>query len=158
CLVASFVLLTSAAAYAVHAVWQTGSPSAPAWRAAGGTAAAAVISMVACILLPVAAGMVGRSTGFAVGVAMGFFPADNVTGNILDYLASLTHRSFLHQVIGYLLGPNLNTLPSQVAGVGGIIDGRPLDVGLAHTLAVIGFWCVGLLALAIVAVRRDVSG
>jgi hypothetical protein len=81
-----------------------------------------------------------------------------VAGNLLDGLASITHRGFLHQVTEYLLGPNLNTLPGQFAGVGGILVGRRLDVGLAHTLAVVGLWCLGLLVLAVVATRWDVSG
>jgi ABC-type transport system involved in multi-copper enzyme maturation permease subunit len=157
-LVASFVVLAGGAAYAIHLVWQAGPPSAAAWSAAGGAVAVMMISMVACILVPVAAGMLGRSTAFAVGVAMGFFAADNVAAILLDELATLTHMGFLHQVAGYLLGPNLNTLPGQVAGVRAIIAGTPLDVSLGHLLAVIGLWCAGLLVLSVAAARRDVSG
>jgi hypothetical protein len=115
-----------------------------------------MLSMGACFLLAAAAAVAGRSTAFAAGVAMAFFPADNTVA----LFSQLLHSDVLTRISEYLLGPNLTALPNRLMGdsrIAGTVAGRPLAVDSPHILLVVGLWCAGFLALAVVLTwRRDV--
>jgi ABC-2 type transport system permease protein len=72
----------------------------------------AALSIGIAILLGSAAAIVGRSLAFGIGVAMSFFPADNLGTVILMLLQRITKQDLFANVTAYLLGPNLNVLPT----------------------------------------------
>lgn len=135
-----------------------GSAGGGAWLAAGAGVLTLLASLAACILLPVAAAVLGRSTAVAVGIAFFFFPADYIANVLLNVVATVTHQSWPIQVTQYLLGGNLNALPGQAIGVRAAIAGPLPAVDVPHILIVTACWCAAFGALAFgLLLRRDVT-
>jgi ABC-2 type transport system permease protein len=72
------------------------------------TVLAMAVSMLICIVVGVAAAVIGRTMAFGIGVAMAVFPADNFGTIILGLISRATHQQWIGDVTAYLLGPNLN--------------------------------------------------
>jgi ABC-type transport system involved in multi-copper enzyme maturation permease subunit len=118
------------------------------------------LSVGITILLGSAAAIVGRSLAFGVGVAMGFFPADNFGTLILYIIQRITKLDVFTNLTAYLLGPNLNVLPSLLDPS---LHLRPsfaapfVTVSTGHAEAVIAVYAAVFLVGALVLVkRRDV--
>lgn len=118
------------------------------------------LSVGVTILLGSAAAIVGRSLAFGIGVAMGFFPADNFGTLILYILQRITGLDLFSNLTAYLLGPNLNVLPSLLDPSLKLRQffATPLVVVSAqHAELVIAAYSLTFLAVALVLVsRRDV--
>lgn len=130
------------------------------WVNAALAPAAELVSMTACVALGVAAAVVGRSTGFAIGAAMSFFPADTLYTALAPALTRATGQRGWSDVTHYLLGPNLNALTQHLRL--GPPTTRPNpgpvgDAGLIEAAVVIAAWLAVLLfTSALLARRRDV--
>lgn len=120
----------------------------------------ALLSMFCAVVIGSFMATLGRSVAFGVGAAMALFPADNFGTIILGLVGGFTHQKFWADITGYLLGPNLNMLPSlgiTAAKVPVALIPPLMKVDLTHSLTVVGVWVVGLLALEIwLTWRRDV--
>lgn len=154
-----------AAAFAVAmALRETGglaplrSVPAYAWHALQGDVAVLLLSAGTCILLGAAASAAGRSMAFGVAAAMGFFPADNVLAYVSQILHVATGVRFWLDLPSYLLGPNLNHLPSLLgAGTSDSLAMPLVPVDLRHALAVIGVFALAFLGAACATMwRREV--
>jgi ABC-type transport system involved in multi-copper enzyme maturation permease subunit len=119
-----------------------------------------LMSMGCAILIGSAAATLGRSVAFGVGVALGLFPADNFGTTILGLLTLLTKQQFWSQVTAYLLGPNLNALPSHwITGrkVATALTPPLVRIDLTHALVVVAAWALALFLLQVILTwRRDV--
>jgi ABC-2 type transport system permease protein len=73
-----------------------------------------LISVVASIMLAAAMTVIGRSVAFGMGVALMFFPADNIGSELLPVLSQATGNKFWANIADYLLGPNLNVMATYV--------------------------------------------
>ncbi|HLY35337.1 MAG TPA: ABC transporter permease [Candidatus Limnocylindria bacterium] len=120
----------------------------------------AALSVGVTILLGSAAAIFGRSLAFGIGVAMGFFPADNFGTLILYILQRVTKLDLFTNLTAYLLGPNLNVLPSLLDPS---LKLRPafatpfVTVSAGHAEAVIAVYsAVFLVAAMVLITRRDV--
>lgn len=120
----------------------------------------AAISVGVTILLGSAAAVVGRSLAFGIGAAMGFFPGDNFGTLILYILQRITRLDLFTNLTAYLLGPNLNVLPSLLDPS---LKLRPafavpfVTVTAGHAEAVVAAYSAVFLVTALVLlVRRDV--
>ncbi|HVD01803.1 MAG TPA: ABC transporter permease [Candidatus Dormibacteraeota bacterium] len=120
----------------------------------------AALSIGITILLGSAAAIIGRSLAFGIGVAMGFFPADNFGTLILYILQRITKLDLFSNLTAYLLGPNLNVLPSLLDPS---LKLRPffatpfVTVTAQHAELVIAVYALAFLVVALVLVsRRDV--
>jgi ABC-2 type transport system permease protein len=117
----------------------------------------AALSVGITILLGSAAAIVGRSLAFGVGVAMGFFPADNFGTLILYILQRITRLDLFTNLTAYLLGPNLNVLPALLDPS---LKLRPafatpfVTVTAQHAELVIAAYALVFLVVALVLVRR----
>ena len=129
-----------------------------AWHDLGLSLVVALVSVVVNILLASAAGVVGRSLAFGLGAALGFFPADNFGTIVLTLLNRLTNQNFWKDVTAYLLGPNLNVLPSKLIPGQRAAFAQPLvPVDTTHVVAVIAVYAaVFLIASIVLTARRDV--
>jgi ABC-type transport system involved in multi-copper enzyme maturation permease subunit len=77
-----------------------------------------LVSMGVTILLAAAAPVVTRSLSFGLAGALGWFAADNVIIiQLLALIYGFTNNDFWLKVSAYLLGPQLNVMPSVVAPV-----------------------------------------
>ncbi|HET8911356.1 MAG TPA: ABC transporter permease subunit [Ktedonobacteraceae bacterium] len=139
------------------------------WSAIGTYILVVMISMGATILLATATTVLGRSLAFGLGLAMIFFPADNIGTAILGLISEVTHNDFWLKVSMYLLGPNINFMPKLivptltvpgtnlqiVAGSAGASPLLPVDG--THMLVVTLVYSVIFLAVAIIMTwRKDV--
>ena len=122
-----------------------------------------LISMGATILMAAAAAVVGRSLTFGLTIAVAWFPVDNI-GTIFLYLANrLTHNDFWLNVSAYLLGPNLNIMPTALITSAKTevfnIGAKPyVKVDGAHTLWVTLVYSLIFVAVAVILTwRRDVK-
>lgn len=164
-LLAGFLLLSTIALYAVVTAW-TGSFSSitslpgVAWHDLGLTVLVAGVSMGVCILLGTAAAVVGRALAFGIGVAMGFFPADNFGTIVMMLLSNVTHQTFWLHIPSYFLGPNLNALSGLLEPDHrvSIAFAQPLEkVDLTHVWVVIAVYAAVFLLLSLfLSWRRDV--
>ncbi|GCF09816.1 hypothetical protein KDI_33800 [Dictyobacter arantiisoli] len=84
------------------------------WREMGLYMLTILINMIISILMAAAMAAVGRSLTFSMTAALSWFAADNVIGFALQNIATTTHNDVLSRLPGYLLGPILNDLPTQV--------------------------------------------
>jgi hypothetical protein len=120
----------------------------------------ALVSLAMSILIGVTAAVVGRSVAFGIGAALVFYPVDNFLTIILRLLNALTKQHFLLDLSGYLLGPNLNRLPTllETDHVARAAFAVPLvSVDATHAWLVIGAWALALVAAAVgLTWRRDV--
>lgn len=165
-LLAGFAVVSAAFLLAAVAVWHgdvspvTSLPGA-AWTDTWKNVLAAGVSMGVCILLCTAASVVGRSMAFGIGVAMGFFPADNFAVIVMALLTRITHQNGWVNTTQYFLGPTLNQLPSslqtdhQVSAA--LITPFVTGIDATHCWVVIGvFSAVFLAASVLLTWRRDV--
>ncbi len=128
-----------------------------AWHDTWITAGVAGLSEVACILLAAAATVVGRSLAFGVGVAMGFFPADNFGTIVMFLIHRITNQDAWLQATQWFLGPNLNVLPGLLITDHRVqnIAAEPLvKVTAGHSLWVVAAYMAIFLVLAIGLTRR----
>jgi ABC-type transport system involved in multi-copper enzyme maturation permease subunit len=132
-------------------------PAAVAWPDVWVGALTVALSAAVCGVLGAAAGAVGRSTTFAMAVAVGFFPVDNGLGYVLPLLNNATQERVWADLSTYLLGPTLNHLPSVLMGrPAGELVPPELPVDATHGLLVIaGYAAVSLAAAVAVTWRRD---
>jgi ABC-2 type transport system permease protein len=164
-LLAGFAAVAVAFLVAIALAWHgdlgpiTSMP-AVAWTDTWWTVLVAGVSMAVCILLATAAAVVGRSVAFGVGVAIGFFPADNFAVVVMLLLSRITHQDVWLKATQFFLGPTLNELAVALQ-----TDHRarpsffpPLvQVDAAHCWAVIAVFSAVFLAAAVVLTwRRDV--
>lgn len=70
------------------------------------------ISMGVSILLAAAATVLGRSLAFGLGIAIAWFPVDNLSTILLLLANRFTNNDAWLKVSAYLLGPNLNAMPT----------------------------------------------
>lgn len=84
------------------------------WREMGLNMLTILINMIISILTAAAMAAVGRSLTFSMTAALSWFAADNVIGFALQNIATTTHNDVLSRLPGYLLGPILNVLPTQI--------------------------------------------
>ena len=165
-LLAGFAVVATASLLAISTAWHgsispiTSLPAA-AWTDTWLNVLVAGVSMVVCILLGTAAAVVGRSVAFGVGVAVGYFPADNFAVIVMALLTRITHQDVWVNATQYFLGPILNYLPAALQA-----DHRvraafftPLVQGIdaTHCWVVIGVYSFVFLAAAVALTwRRDV--
>jgi ABC-type transport system involved in multi-copper enzyme maturation permease subunit len=129
------------------------------WADTGSYLLTVFISMGVTMLLAVATTVLGRSLAVGLGVALVFFPTDNIGSQILFLVYRLTGSDFWLNVTAYLLGPNLNLMPGQlVLNHVGTIGATPfVAVDGGHTLLITAVYAIIFAAIAIVlAWRRDV--
>jgi len=121
---------------------------------------ASLVSVVVTILLGSVAGVLGRSQGFALGFALGLFPADNFGVIILALLNRATGQKFWNDISQWLLGPNLNFLLKVWEPHLGIriAFGSPLvPVSSQHVEVVVAAWALAFLLVSMLLTsRRDV--
>lgn len=133
------------------------------------------ISTLATLALAISATVLGRSLAFGMAVAFGFFAADNIGTVILSVISRITNSDFWLHVTRFLLGPNLNAMPTvllpQMTRVVQTERGTITQVVTAfsfgptpviaddftHTLLVTLAWTLGFAIIATVLTwRRDV--
>lgn len=130
-----------------------------AWTELSVTVLAMVVSMLICILLGVSAAVIGRSMAFGIGAAMAVFPADNFGTIILGLISRATHRQWIGEVTGSLLGPNLNVFAGTLEHrkTNAPFASPLVTVSAEHVIAVVAAYGVLLLAASIwLTWRRDV--
>jgi ABC-type transport system involved in multi-copper enzyme maturation permease subunit len=124
-----------------------------------------LISMGATILLTAALTVFGRSVAFGLTLSFVWFAAENIGATIMVLVYNFTNNDFWLKITAYLVGLNLNILPTlMVAKHGG---GSPVETlgsaprvqyDLTHTLLTILSYSVIFAAVAVVLTwRRDVK-
>jgi len=123
-----------------------------------------LVSMGVTILLAMTTTIVGRGLVFGLGLALAWFPADNIGVEFMRLAYRLTGNTFWMNITGTWLGPNLNAMPSVSATT---IYGQhalsasfsPLvDVTGAHTLTVALIYAAIFVAVSVVLMwKRDVQ-
>lgn len=129
------------------------------WNDTGVYLLTVLISMGVTMLLAVATTVLGRSLTVGLGVALVFFPADNIGSSILFLIYRLTGSDFWTHVTAYLLGPNLNLMPGVILlNPVGTIGATPfVAVDGGHTLLITLIYAIIFAAVAIILTwRRDV--
>jgi len=165
-MLAGFAVVCTAYLFAVVTAWHgsfspiTSLPSS-AWTDTWLNVLVAVVSMAVCILLSTAAAVVGRSVAFGVGVAVGFFPADNFAVIVMVLMTRITHQDVWVKATQYFLGPILNQLPASLQTDHSVNAAffTPFVQGIdaTHCLVVIGAYSTAFLVASIVLTwRRDV--
>ncbi|HLV99486.1 MAG TPA: ABC transporter permease [Ktedonobacterales bacterium] len=129
------------------------------WADTGSYLLTVFISMGVTMLLAVATTVLGRSLAVGLGLALVFFPADNIGSQVLYLVYRLTGSDFWLNVTAYLLGPNLNIMPGQIVlNHVGTIGATPwVAVDGGHTLLITLLYAIVFAAIAIILTwRRDV--
>lgn len=121
-----------------------------------------LISMSVTLLMAMAVTVVARSLSFGLSAALGWFPVDNIGLIFLALGFRLTHNDAWKNVSAYVLGPNLNTMPTVLlpANIGPNSIGIPplVNVDGAHTLWVALVYALIFAVVAVVLTwRRDVK-
>ncbi|HXM57269.1 MAG TPA: ABC transporter permease [Candidatus Dormibacteraeota bacterium] len=156
--VVGFVILALAEPRIVAPLLQ---PGAALLRDAGLNLVAVVLSLAACTLLATFAAALGRSVVFGIGVALVWFPVENLAAVTLTALSALTHRDVFDHLTAYLLSTNLNVMvqalePWRTSEVLLATPGVPVDG--THTVLVAAGYLVAFLAASILLTwRRDVQ-
>jgi ABC-2 type transport system permease protein len=143
---------------------QTGSLSAlerlpvAAWESLGLAILSCAISEFSCVLLSVAMAALLRSVTGGMLLAVLFFPIDNALSVSLSQLSSLTNSKLWERATTFLLGPNLNHLPTllqvhQSAAVTTLTT-PAVPTSLTETIVVIVAWWLFLLIVALTSVSR----
>jgi ABC-2 type transport system permease protein len=115
------------------------------------------ISLFVCACIGAAAGAVGRSMAFAMGVAIGFFPAENFLSRVLGIISGGNSGSFLAKLDTFQLSANLNVLPETLGHNRESAFGRPLaPVDATHSLTLIAVYCMVFMTAAFLFSRRDI--
>lgn len=71
-------------------------------------------SMGVTMLVALASTVIGRTLAFGLGVGLSFFPADNIGTVMMNLVYRFTHNDFWLKITAYLLGPNLNAMPTVI--------------------------------------------
>lgn len=132
---------------------------ASAWTELELTLLAMAVSMLICIMVGVAAAVIGRTMAFGIGVAMALFPADNFGTIILGLISRATHQQWIGDVTAYLLGPNLNVFAGtlQHRRTNAPFASPLVTVSPEHVVAVVATFGFVLLAASLwLTWRRDV--
>lgn len=130
------------------------------WADTGSYMLTVFISMGVTMLLAVATTVLGRSLAVGLGVALVFFPADNIGSEILFLVYRLTGSDFWLNVTAYLLGPNLNIMPGETVLNHVETIGATPDVAVdgGHTLLIALIYAIIFAAIALFLTwRRDVQ-
>ncbi len=130
------------------------------WADTGSYLLTVFISMGATMLLAIATTVLGRSLAVGLGVALVFFPTDNIGSQILFLIYRLTGSDFWLKLTAYLLGPNLNIMPGEIVlNHVGTIGATPfVDVDGGHTLLITLIYATIFAAIALSLTRlRDVQ-
>ncbi len=129
------------------------------WADTGGYLLTVLISMGVTMLLAVATTVIGRSLAVGLGVALVFFPADNIGTEVMFLIYRLSGNDFWLKLTAYLLGPNLNVMPGEtVLNHVSTVGATPLvDVDGGHVLLITLIYAVIFAAIALFLTwRRDV--
>jgi ABC-2 type transport system permease protein len=121
-----------------------------------------LVSMGVTILLAAALTVLGRSLSFGLSASVAWFPADNIGIFFISLAARITHSDFWLNVTAYLLGPNLNVMPTVLIPAqfkANSVGITPLvNVDGTHTLLVALVYALIFAAVAVVLTwRRDVK-
>ena len=119
-----------------------------------------LISMGVTILLAAATTALSRSFAFGLGVALIFFPADNISIVFMQLASRLTKNDFWQNITAYFLGPNLNQMPASIvpAHFENYGANPVVQVDGTHTLLVALAYAAIFAAIAIFFTwRRDVK-
>jgi len=130
------------------------------WADTGSYLLTVFISMGVTMLLAVATTVLGRSLAVGLGVALVFFPADNIGTEVLFLIYRFSGNDFWTKLSAYLLGPNLNVMPGEtVLNQVSTIGASPLvAVDGGHTLLITLIYAAIFAAIALVLTwRRDVQ-
>jgi ABC-type transport system involved in multi-copper enzyme maturation permease subunit len=124
-----------------------------------------LISMGATILLAAALTVFGRSVAFGLTLSFVWFAAENIGASVLVLVYTFTNNDFWLKITAYLLGLNLNILPTQM--VAKHVGGSPVETlgsaprvqyDLTHSLVTILIYSALLATVAaILTWRRDVQ-
>jgi ABC-type transport system involved in multi-copper enzyme maturation permease subunit len=165
-LLAAFVVVSAGFLVAIVLAWRgslqpLGTLPTTAWTDTWRLVLVAGASSAVCILLGVAAAVLGRSVAFGVAAATAFFPADNFATIVMALLSRLTHWDIWTNLTHYLLGPALNQLPValQTDHRTRSLFAPPLGGGAdaTHCWIVTGVYAVAFLTVsAVLTWRRDV--
>jgi ABC-type transport system involved in multi-copper enzyme maturation permease subunit len=176
--VALFGLALLALALALNALWATLAQllivgNLDAYKALNGTFWANTwayilsifISMGATILLAAALTVFGRSVAFGLTLSFVWFAAENIGATIMVLVYSFTNNDFWLKITAYLVGLNLNILPTLM--VAKHVGGSPVETlgsaprvqyDLTHALLTILIYSAIFAAVAITLTwRRDVQ-
>jgi ABC-type transport system involved in multi-copper enzyme maturation permease subunit len=145
------------------------------WKSTGVMVLTVLISMGVSILLAASITIVTRSLSFGLAGALGWFAADNIGVLFMFLIYRFTQNDFWINATGYLLGPQLNTMPAAVVPaltITGVFRGQvvsrptpPLTIGISpfvtydgtHALLTALAYAVVFAAAAVVVMwRRDV--
>jgi hypothetical protein len=132
-------------------------PGTVSWHDVWAATLVVALSALAGALIGAAAGSVGRSMTFAAAAAVAFFPADNFLGYMLPILHNATQERVWGDLTTYLLGLNLNHLPSLLMGrrAAEMVGPEPA-VDATHSLLVVAAYVAVFVAAAFAAQwRRD---
>lgn len=136
--------------------------NATTWHDLGVYVLTILASMAVTILMTTAITVLFRSLAGGLSASIAWFPADNIVVIILSLAFRLTKNDFWQNISGYLLGPNLNIMAGQVAGVqnSSWAFGSPplVIVDGSHTLLVTAAYAVIFATAAIILTwKRDVK-
>lgn len=131
------------------------------WHQLALTVAAGAMSAVSCCVVGITMGALTRSLTGGMALSVLFFPLDNALDLVLRGLHHLDRLEVWRTLSAFSLGPSLNLLPTALTGQtipGSTVLPTPmLTLAAGGVIAVIGGWCLGLVALALwSAVARDV--
>ncbi len=121
-----------------------------------------LVSMGVTILMAMAVTVVGRSLSFGLSAALAWFPADNLGVYFLFLGYRLTKAPFWNDITAYLLGPNLNLMPSVLIPAKFKAESLGITpmvkVDSTHTLLVALVYALVFAAVAVVLTwKRDVK-
>ena len=123
-----------------------------------------LLSMGVTILMATVVSVLGRSLIVGISLGLMWFPLDNIgSGFIGNFVYGLTHNTFWRDITAYLLGPNVNVMPTAFLGQAkmfsqfGITPIIHVDAG--HTVLVTLGYAIVFAATAIILTwkRHDVK-
>jgi ABC-2 type transport system permease protein len=135
-------------------------PSAPLWRDLGLNLLAVAFSLAACVMLATFAAALGRSVVFGLGVALVWFPIENLAAVALSAVSAVTGQEAYDRLTAYLLSTNLNVMVQAVEPWrrSEVLLATPaVPVDGSHTILVAAAYIAALLAASLLLTwRRDV--
>jgi ABC-type transport system involved in multi-copper enzyme maturation permease subunit len=127
------------------------------WHDLGVHLTTGAISLFVCACIGVAAGAVGRSMAFGMGVAIGFFPAENFLSRVFGIVSHGSSTGLLAKLDTLQLSSNLNVLSETLGHNRESTFGRPLaPVDAVHSLTLIAAYCAVFITAAFLFSRRDI--
>jgi len=129
-------------------------------RDAGLNLLAVGLSLTACALLGVCVATLGRSIAFGLGLALVWFPVDNIALLVLPALSVFTRMPLWDGVAPYLLGGNLNTMVQALEpgrrAVAFLVSPEPQVDGQHAVLVVAAYLAAFLAASLLLTWHRDI--